>query len=108
MMMARISQKSTRAKWILRCTGFVALLNFIVFWVIAVCVGGDALNGYMHDGRYFICAHGACHEVSKDFWTYSYWHTISAMGGILLIFIEMAVLVTSGDIVLDFNQKVQL
>jgi hypothetical protein len=85
---------------------FLVVPNFIVFWVISVCVGGDALNGFIHDGHYFICAHGACHEVSRDFWIYSYWHAISAMGGIMLIFIEAAVLVTLGDIVLDFNQKV--
>jgi hypothetical protein len=36
-------------------------------------------------------------------WTYSYWHALSAIGGILLIFVEAAIFVTIGDVVLDFN-----
>ena len=103
-MMAQIQNISRRAKLIISITGFLALPNFIVFWCAAVYFGGDALNGYVQNAHYFICAHGACHEVSKSFWTYSYWHTLSAMGGILLVFIEVAVFVSTGDIALDFKK----
>jgi hypothetical protein len=103
-MIAQIEKISRRAKWIISITAFLALPNFVAFWCAAVYFGGDALNGYVQNTHYFICAHGACHEVSKSFWTYSYWHTLSAMGGILLVFIEVAVFVTTGDIVLDFKK----
>src|SRR5437879_2244057 len=44
-------------------------------------------------------------EVVKSLWTYSYWHALTAMNGILLVFIELAILVTIGDIVLEFNAR---
>ena len=44
-------------------------------------------------------------EVVKPLWTYSYWHALTAMNGILLVFIELAILVTIGDIVLEFNAR---
>jgi hypothetical protein len=51
-------------------------------------LGGDALNGYVQNDHYFVCAHGACNEVSRATWSYSYWHAISAYAGIVLMFIK--------------------
>jgi hypothetical protein len=96
---------SKRAKWILYPTSILAWLNFVVFWVVTVCLGGDAGNGYSKNGHFFVCAHGACHEVSKAIWNYSYWHSISAFWGIFLVFIELAVFVTTKDIELDYDQR---
>lgn len=84
-------------------TGIVALINFFVFVFVSQYLGGDALNGYIKAGHYFVCAHGGCAEVSASVWKYSYWHALVSMWGILLIFIEAALFVTTGDIVLDFK-----
>ena len=52
-------------------------INF--FWLIAEssALGGDALNGHVADGHYFVCAHGACREVARDIWEWSRLHSIS-------------------------------
>lgn len=100
-MRAKFKEMSKRAKWILNATGALAGINFLVFWVVAVHVGGDALNGYTQGHHFFICAHGSCHEVSEQYWKYSYWHSILAGAGIFLVFIEAAILVNTGDISLD-------
>jgi hypothetical protein len=67
-------------------------------------LGDYALNGCVQAGRYFVCAHGSCTEVSEAVWNYRYWHALSAIGGILLIFIEAAIFVSSGDAVLDVDK----
>ncbi|MGH8541029.1 MAG: hypothetical protein ACRETW_11060 [Stenotrophobium sp.] len=83
-------------------TAVLALINFYAFIAGSLYFGGDALNGYVQAGHHFLCAHGSCTEVSPAIWQYSYWHTLTAMGGILLVFVEAAVFITSGDIILDF------
>ena len=80
--------------------------NFFAFVAGSVYLGGDALNGYVQARHYFLCAHGSCTEVTQQVWNYSYWHALSAMGGILLVFIEAAIFITTGDIVLDFKSRV--
>ena len=55
----------------------IALLNFFVFWVAAVYLGGDALNGKTDHGRFFLMSHGPYTEVSADLFTYSKWHASS-------------------------------
>jgi hypothetical protein len=45
----------------------VALVNFFSYVAIASARGGDAINGYRHSGQYFVCAHGACTQVSREF-----------------------------------------
>ena len=55
----------------------IAMINFFSFVSIAAAHGEDAINGYKRDGKYFVCQHGGCTEVSRNFWWYSYWHCIS-------------------------------
>ncbi len=102
-MRAKFKEMSKRAKWILNTTAVLAGMNFLVFWLVAVYLGGDALNGYVQGQHYFICSHGACHEVTESIWQYSYWHAITAGGGIFLVFVEAAIFINTGDINLDFN-----
>ncbi len=104
-MRADITKISNRAKWILYPTFIIVGLNFLIFWLVAVWLGGDAGNGYSKDGHFFVCAHGACHEVSEAIWNYSYWHSRTALNGILLVFIEVAIFVNTGDIELDFMDQ---
>lgn len=97
--------QSKRSKWVIYPTAIIAMLNFFAFIAGSQYLGGDALNGYIQNAHYFVCAHGSCTEVAEKVWSYSYWHALSAMYGILLVFVELAVFITIGDIVLDFNNR---
>jgi len=55
----------------------VGAANFFAFWVIAVAIGGDAINGHEAGGHYFLAAHGGVTEVSRELFTYSLWHARS-------------------------------
>jgi hypothetical protein len=57
--------------------GVVAIANFVSFVVVASLLGGDALNGHMADGHYYLRSHGTDLEVGAGVWTYSRWHAIS-------------------------------
>jgi hypothetical protein len=92
---------SKRAKWVVYPTVWLAMANFFAFFVGSLYLGGDALNGFVRAGHYFLCEHGHCVEVSEALWRYSYWHAITAFGGILLVFAEIALFLNTGDI--DFE-----
>lgn len=89
---------SKRAKWIIYPTAVLVMINFFTFIAASAYLGGDALNGYMKAGHYFLCAHGHCTEVSSSIWHYSWWQAVSALGGILLVFAETALFLNTGDI----------
>ncbi len=57
--------------------GVVALTNFAAFVLIAMHLGGDAINGHEEGGRYFLANHGQLTEVSRSTFLYSTWHAIS-------------------------------
>jgi hypothetical protein len=80
-------------------------MNFLAFVAGSVHLGGDALNGYVRADHYYVCARGSCNQVSQTTWKYSYWHAISAFGGILLMFVETAVFANTGDTDLDFSDR---
>jgi hypothetical protein len=86
-------------------TAAIALPNFCAFLVGSLYFGGDALNGYVQAGHYFVCAHGSCAEVAEAVWKYSWWHAVTAMAGMMLVFAEAATFVTTGDIVLRFARR---
>jgi hypothetical protein len=56
---------------------FIAFFNFAVFWIVAVCIGGDAISGKVENGRYYVANHGRYTEVSREVWTYSKFHSSS-------------------------------
>jgi hypothetical protein len=89
---------SRRAKWVLYPTAALAMVNFFAFVAGSLYLGGDALNGSVKAGHYFVCAHGHCSEVSSAVWHYSYWHALSAFTGLFLVFAEVAVFINTGDI----------
>ena len=92
---------SKRAKWVIYPTMALAMINFLTFSEVSINLGGDALNGYVQSGHHFLCAHGHCTEVSSSISNYSRWHAWTAMGGILLVFAEVALFLNTGDI--DFE-----
>jgi hypothetical protein len=55
----------------------IAFINFAVFWIIGVYIGGDAINGKAENGHYYVASHGRYIEVSKELWAYSKIHTES-------------------------------
>ncbi len=61
----------------------IGLLDFISFLVGASYLGGDAVNGKIDGGRYYLYGpyHGgkAFHEVSQAVFDYSRWHAYSLM-----------------------------
>jgi hypothetical protein len=89
---------SKRAKRIMRPTAVLVMINFFTFVAASMYLGGDALNGYIKAGHYFLCAHGHCTEVSSSIWRYSWWHTVTAVGGMLLLVVEIALFLNTGDI----------
>jgi hypothetical protein len=57
----------------------LAFFNFAAFFVVALMLGGDALNGKIEDGRYYLANHGRFTEVSSAVWHYSRAHVISVL-----------------------------
>ena len=57
----------------------VCCLNFVVFFVVAVKIGGDAVNGKITGGHFYLAEHGKLTEVSEAIFTYSLWHVRSLM-----------------------------
>ena len=55
----------------------IAFINFAVFWIVAVCIGGDAISGKAENGHYYVSSHGKPTEVSSRVWHYSRVHTRS-------------------------------
>ena len=55
----------------------VAMVNFTVFWIAGVLLGGDAIGSKIHNGRYYLSSHGKYTEVSHGVWVYSKIHAIS-------------------------------
>jgi hypothetical protein len=55
----------------------VGLANFFWFYIESVNLGGDALNGFIRGGRYFLVSHGASTEVSRATWDWSRLHATS-------------------------------
>lgn len=63
----------------------IAVVNFFAFVSIATYLGGDAINGYVKDGHYFIAAHGHAYEVSRTVFVYSKWHAIITIATFLIL-----------------------
>lgn len=72
----------------------VGFVNFFSFFAESAALGGDALNGYSSNGRFYIGSHGSHTEVSEATWAWSRVHAISIFithplafaGGAYLIF----------------------
>ena len=56
--------------WIPVVVFFGVFINFIVFIMISLFIGGTAQNGLVADGKYYLGDHGL-HEVSKEIYVFS-------------------------------------
>ncbi len=72
-------------RWLFRMC-VVTGVNFALFAVISLASGGDALNGKIEAGRYFLSSHGRYTEVPKSFYYFSLLHGWLTM---LLIFFSL-------------------
>jgi hypothetical protein len=72
-----------------RATTAVAVVwtcNFFVFCLLAQLLGGDALNGRVVEGRYYLADHGFLTEVASGTWLYSRFHAqVVLVGGIVVL-----------------------
>lgn len=66
---------------VVRAIAALAATNFLAFVAITFYLGGDALNGYVQNGHYFLGLHsnGPFTEVSRTVFNYSRWHALSVI-----------------------------
>lgn len=76
----------------------LGVLNFMAFAIIALCLGGDAVNGRSENGRYFLSSHGKNTEVSEAVFNYSRMHVYS-------VFITHPLAIVSGIILGSMEQE---
>jgi len=64
-------------------------VSFLIFWIISVIFGGDAINGKIEDGHYYFGSHGEYKEVSRAAYvaSASYVMVFTAIGGFILLLI---------------------
>ena len=55
------------------------LAIFISFFVVSLSIGGDALNGYVANGHYFLGNRHRFTEVGPTVFAYSRWHAMIMM-----------------------------
>ena len=67
----------------------LCFLNFVTFMVVAYFVGGDAGNGKVVDGHFYLGYKGEFTEVSEGVYTYSLWHLRSLAATFPLGFVAM-------------------
>jgi hypothetical protein len=69
----RLKAALTVAKYV--C--LIGLANFVAFAVVALWLGGDAINGKCESGHFYLANHGKYTEVSEAAFNYSRWHALS-------------------------------
>lgn len=67
--------------------GYIAVANLVLFLIMSIFVGGDALSGYSKEGEYFVSDHGKYTQV--DIFT---WYLSRTLGLGALMFIPLATL----------------
>jgi hypothetical protein len=58
------------------------LLNFLSFMVSSIVLRGNALSGRVEDGHYYFNRPSRQREVSKELWTFNWWHGVTALSGL--------------------------
>lgn len=85
----RLKRWNSVCRWL----GAIYLINFLTFLAMAQYLGGDALNGKVENGHYYLFGyiyhlHSKGHtEVTEAVFTYSKWHCYSLLVGVLLCMI---------------------
>ncbi|MCP4591015.1 MAG: hypothetical protein GY842_09740 [bacterium] len=80
---------------------FLGLTNFVSYTMMYWYIGGDAKNGIIRDGAYYVQGHHLRHhgeqfgresEVSRGMWIYSYLHSISIWPTIAAVLVSMFIM----------------
>jgi hypothetical protein len=74
----------------------LALLNFLAYFFVALYLDGDAVNGKIDDGHFYLGSHGRYTEVSVRIFAYSRWHTYSVWLTHSLAFVAVYFVVRRG------------
>jgi hypothetical protein len=64
-------------RWICLFTLGIGIANFAAFFAASLYLGGDAINGKMAAGHFYLMGHGRYTEVSESVFAYSKWHAYS-------------------------------
>ncbi len=76
----------------------IGLGNFLLYAVVYAIIGGDAPNGYIKNGIYYVRGHfvhratGYENDVDRWVWVYSYIHSISIWPSIAAVLLAMLIL----------------
>ena len=70
-----------------KAISLIAIINFVAFIIIAQIIGGDALNGKIIIGHYFLWNKGRLTEVPEWEFRYSQIHAISMFCTHILAFV---------------------
>ena len=65
--------------WLCVAAFLIGIANFFWFLLESLSIGGDALNGHIRDGHYFVGSHGSYTEVSAATWNWSRAHALSVL-----------------------------
>jgi hypothetical protein len=87
-----------RAAWFVYPVMVIAMVNFVAFVTIAIWIGGDAINGRISNGHYYVMEHGRYTEVTKAVWDYSRCHAISVWITHGLFFLTYFIFLWAGEI----------
>ena len=61
------------------------VLNFMSFMVSSVILRGNALSGREENGHYYFNRPSRQREVSRELWTFNWWHGVTALSGLGVI-----------------------
>tara|TARA_E500000318_G_scaffold27475_1_gene27676 strand:+ start:233 stop:532 length:300 start_codon:yes stop_codon:yes gene_type:complete len=61
--------------------------NFAINILLNLILGGDALNGQIYKGKYFLSEHGNQTEVSAIIYYFSLVHTVITFGSFITLFV---------------------
>jgi hypothetical protein len=83
------------------------IISFLVFWVISVIFGGEAVNGKIEDGRYYFGSHGKYTEVSRAAYVASagYVMIMEVIVGIGMLLIFFCFFVKEGISIKDLKEE---
>jgi hypothetical protein len=91
--------------WLALAAVVIGSANFFWFFIESARLGGDALNGSVREGHYFVVSHGSTTEVDRATWEWSRFHAMSLFvthplalvgGAYLLLRVVFPLFITSG------------
>ena len=76
--------------WLEKVAVRIAMANFGAYVVVTLWLGGNAMNGKVEAGHYFLSNHDNFTEVGRGVFIYSYSHTVVTFIAMLLAFCTLS------------------